>query len=813
MPVKPSEERLSRPDLKADLEAAAVLASWCAEVQTSHGDPFEAARLIARKLGGHGQSDGAATFGFWAPEVEERRVAQGDVMLEILSPAEPLMPATGRREVRFHRHMLPVVLQGPYVWAAVQGVTAGRRDRLGSLYRLTYQLPDGRWEHAGDVLAHSLPFGVAAPAELYDMASLHADRADKPYYEALAAEHGDREALYRFPPCANILQVHAGTGSAGGTLASLARLYESIAEKVRRGQPLQPFEEAYIHYDAVQLMPVEPTVVFESGPSFFQELEPDPQREDTFIAVQHPSTTNWGYDIVLSGMAAVNPAILETGRPDELVDLAAVLHTFPTGPIRLIFDLVYGHADNQAIDLISRHYFMGPNMYGQDVNLRHPVVRAILLEMQRRKGDFGADGVRVDGAQDFRWFNQDTQELLHDDDYLRAMSAVEQEVCGFRYLPWMIFEDGRPWPREDWELTSTYRTVIEDQGGADKAVPNPDVFQWGPLTFAHNTPFKVTFWASKWWRVQEIALVGQNWISGCANHDTLRRGSQVDPDKGVNRNLGETLLEILDTAYDHTASNMLFYGFLPGVPMDFINASLRASWGFIRNTDDHYGVKVVSEEAMFLDWQVNEAFYTRPGNFERLKDLGFTDLEELRRFMRVMVTAVDATGYDLPAMADMLNAVNPRLQGPEVFTEHALKIIAHAFMDDLHDYCNVSFYYNLLSPMQVAHNAFLRQFRHARPWLRGNLTGTDKIDRLKPADGAVIYYGHRTSPTTGEQVMLVANMEGLPRELSLFDLPLPHPIPRDGWKNVQTSPGLWIDDVTKPFTLYDGKALLLTRDA
>jgi hypothetical protein len=42
-----------------------------------------------------------------------------------------------------------------------------------------------------------------------------------------------------------------------------------------------------------------------------------------------PDTTNWGYDVVIAGMAAVNPVLLETGRPDELVDLAAVLHNFP----------------------------------------------------------------------------------------------------------------------------------------------------------------------------------------------------------------------------------------------------------------------------------------------------------------------------------------------------------------------------------------------------------------------------------------------------------------------------------------------------
>jgi hypothetical protein len=37
-------------------------------------------------------------------------------------------------------------------------------------------------------------------------------------------------------------------------------------------------------------------------------------------------------------------------------------------------------------------------------------VRAILLEMQRRKVNFGADGVRVDGAQDFKWWDHGAQD-------------------------------------------------------------------------------------------------------------------------------------------------------------------------------------------------------------------------------------------------------------------------------------------------------------------------------------------------------------------------------------------------------------------
>ena len=36
--------------------------------------------------------------------------------------------------------------------------------------------------------------------------------------------------------------------------------------------------------------------------------------------------------------------------------------------------------------------------------------------------------------------------------------------------------------------------------------------------------------------------------------------------------------------------SLLDYACLPGIPMDFVNASMRAPWSFIRNTDDRYSI-------------------------------------------------------------------------------------------------------------------------------------------------------------------------------------------------------------------------------
>jgi hypothetical protein len=100
--------------------------------------------------------------------------------------------------------------------------------------------------------------------------------------------------------------------------------------------------------------------------------------------------------------------------------------------------------------------------------------------------------------------------------------------------------------------------------------------------------------------------------------------------------------------------------------MDFLNAMARASWGFIRNQDDRYGVKVVAEEAISLKWQVDEYSYSVPGNFRRLKELGFETREELARFFEFLPALVEVTEYDLDEIATLLNAVEPPLAGPGV---------------------------------------------------------------------------------------------------------------------------------------------------
>jgi hypothetical protein len=781
-----------------DTAATESVIADCDEQMLTAGDRFAGARAITPKLGAHVDGN-KVTFGFWAPELQERKVSDADIFIEILRPAADLDLTVAHSETTFERQLLPVIRSEAFVFSVLQGVRAGARDQVGDFYALAWRDAEGNLHRILDPLAASLPYGAFAPAEVYDVAKMQAERADAAYFEALKGD-----TPHKFGPPVSILQLHIPTATPGGTLASLTRHIERIAERVERELPLEPEDELFMGYDAIQPLPVEPTTVYEAGPAFWTEGDSDDEAQ-VHAHLLRPNTTNWGYDVVISGMGAVNPVLLETSRPDELVDFAAALHNFPGAPKKLVLDVVFGHSDNQGLDALNYQFFTGPNMYGQNLDYRNPTVRAILLEMQRRKVDFGADGVRVDGAQDFKWWDPQTQQLRHDDEYLEEMSGLVQNVAGTAYRPWFVFEDGRPWPQEDWELSSTYRAVVENQKHIDE-----DIFQWGPLTFAHNTPFIYTFWLSKYWRIKEILAHGANWISGTANHDTLRRGTQVSTKLNVNTRLGESRMEILDKAYDNPVASMLTYAVFPGVPMDFLNATARAKWGFIRNQDDKYGVKVVAEEAISLKWQVDEYSYSVPSNFRRLKELGYETRDDLARLFEFLPALVEVTEYDLDTIATLLNAVEPPLAGPTRFTVAGLKEIARAWMDDMHDYCNVAHSLLHLDPAQTGFMRNLRDFRHTNAWLRNNFTEKDHFRYVEPIDGRTLFAAHRTGPE-GQEIFALCHMEGgETAEIEPLDL-LPDGVSRDGWYLLLRTPGIGSDYAGGTIRLKDSMGLVFTR--
>ncbi|MFZ5492105.1 MAG: glucosylglycerol hydrolase [Pseudomonadota bacterium] len=784
----------STPPGPAILEAeTAALCQW-ARQQRSDMSPFEAAQRIARRLGGQVAANGTATFGFWLPEVRERGIHPKCVFLELFEPPDELDFRLPMQELDCRRHLLPLADDDDYFWLAVSGLHVGNREQVGAFYWVRCQDNEGNWWTRPDYLPWSSPFGAFAPAELYDRARLNRERADLDYFRRLPR---DAKGMAWVEPSVNLLEIHPSTACAETSLAGLTRIFAGIARKLSDGEPLTPFEQCYAGYDGVQLMPIEPTVTFETGPPFFEIADDHPGTDSARVTLRRPMATNWGYDVVVSAMSAVNPRLLESSRPDELVDFIATLHTFPGHPIKVVFDLVYGHADNQALSLLNRHFLTGPNMYGQNINYRHPVVRAILLEMAARKMGFGADGLRVDGAQDFSYWDEEYQRLTHDDEFLLAMGRQPVDVEGVRYQPWIIFEDGRPWPREDYQLSSSYRALIEQE---------PRSFQWGPLTFAHNTPFVSAFWISKWWRLEESAFLGEGWISGIANHDTRRRGAQTDPQSvSINRRLGHTLMDILHNAYDHVGFNMLFHAFLPGVPLDFINTNVRAPWGFVRNTDDRYAVKVMEEEWRSMLWQIDEERYRRPDFFIRLKELGLQTFADLEYFLQNLARSMLATQNDVARVAQFFDSLVPAVAGPRPLDVPAMNAIARAWMDDMHAYCNVALHQEQLDPAQTAAMLAVRRFRQENPWLAANLGDEDSFYFRRPVDGTVLVAGLRRHPDNTRQVLLLLNLEGEPAKLDVAEL---MPQAGSGWRQVLPHESA----LPAQLTLNNGEGLVAVRD-
>ena len=802
-------------------EATGKLLAWATSLEGSTNTYLEQTKALARRLGAHYRPDGLTELGFWVPGLIRDVLHEREIYLEVFTPIEPIDWRAKEQIIKFKCDRLHLEQQGEYIWGVVSGMKPGNREQAGSFYWLRYVDRAEKLRTIRDMVPYSLPYGIFAPAELYDMDSLQASRQDLDYFQLTAVSHNRQIKIPRVSDPCNILQIHVGTASPEGTIEGLTRIYQEIAEKIKNDRPLTPVEQNYIGYDAIQLLPTEPTIEFrdEYSPEseFFAFLRED--REIVEIELSKPNTQDWGYDVPIIGSSTTNPALLGSLRPDELVDFIATLHNFPGRPIQLIYDLVYGHADNQSELLIRREFLKGPNMYGQDLNHQFPMVRSILLEMQRRKINTGADGIRIDGGQDFRFFNPLSGRVEQDDAYLLEMSNVVQEIEGNKRLLFTIFEDGRPWPEEGWEEKSRYRELIELK---------PESYQWGPLIFAHNTPTLKGFWERKWSRVLEVMTIGDRWITGCANHDTVRRGNQINLEQDINWHLGQDFAEVFRYAYDNPAVTMWVYGFSPGLPMDFINATMHAPWMFFRNTDEQYGVKVVSEEVGFLDWQITPKIYKQSSCFPRVKSLGFKQLKQLQEFGQALNHAMIQQDYNLAEVVEVLCSCTEthcieelpplselRRGGMVRFLkkldEDRLKTFALMFMEDCYQICNVSLYHARLDPAQTQFNLALRQFRHQHSWLAQNILETDTFDKISEGDRTIVYGLRHNPQNTTEAIAMVANFEGDSITLDVKDLLKIDP---QEWEIAIATPSLASDiqlEDLSSLTLNNSQAILLKR--
>lgn len=755
------------------------------------------AKSLAAHLGCHVTGESEARFLFWNPNFKEASLT----VLELFIPNLYLNFDKPEQHASFRYYSFPIQTEGEFAAAVVNGVQIGSKDHFGALYQVKNTYPSGREEIIRDPMAISMPYGIHAPSEIYDIESALSQRSDQAYFDNLQ-KHLKPEDDYRVEHPVNLLEIHVQTATKSGTLYSLTQRLQQIASTHTNGGELTPDEKNLTGFDAVQLMPVDPVIEHPEHHKFWDPINtPKNNGEEITVSLRKPNVLNWGYDVPIFGAAAVNPSLLTTGRPDELIAFIEAVHTLPR-PMKVVLDVVYGHADNQALEVMPELFFSGPNMYGQDIRFRHPIVRAMILELQRRKINFGFDGVRVDGAQDFKYYDSSRDKLLHDDKFLNEMSDVVQNINGVKYRPWMIFEDGRPWPRDDWELASTYREIIKDQ---------PHAFQWAPMIFAYNTPYTYTYWVSKWWRLREMFLLGESWIGGYANHDTMRRGTQADPEPlNINHQLGNSLKMVMDNAYNNPATTLLMHGFLPGVPMDFLQALGSTPWSFIRDTDTEYAIKVAAEEAHFLDWQITENEYRQSRFFKRLKHAGFTTLEQLKIFSKALRHLVIATNYSVKNIVSMLNSSGIVNEDSD-WTIDKLNAFSAAWMRDLSEYCTVDHHAEYVSGKKAEFNMRVRQFRMENRWLINNFKNADTLSYVEPVDGTVIYYGFRRDPVSGREIAIVLNMEGQSRQVVATELDLPVTDP-ESWEVALSTPNITRKNINEPVRLSVSQGLLFTKN-
>src|SRR5690625_5944829 len=91
------------------------------------------------------------------------------------------------------------------------------------------------------------------------------------------------------------------------------------------------------------------------------------------------------------------------------------------------------------------------------------MARAMGLEMHRRKMRWGFDVIRLDDVREFNYYDPEQDLSLADNDFLKELSEIGVEIKGQAYKPWIIFDDGRPWPGSDWEQAANHRDIMRSE--------------------------------------------------------------------------------------------------------------------------------------------------------------------------------------------------------------------------------------------------------------------------------------------------------------------------------------------------------------
>lgn len=154
-------------------------------------------------------------------------------------------------------------------------MTAGDKHAVGSFYQVCCRAPGSRtWVKHRDHFAASLPYGAFAPAELYDVNNMLSGRIDANHFADPATANA-HDAVPRQKPPTHILQIHVPTATERCSFAGLTERFRRLADKIRHDEELSPADEILVHYDGIQLLPIEPTIELENERGLFQAASDD----------------------------------------------------------------------------------------------------------------------------------------------------------------------------------------------------------------------------------------------------------------------------------------------------------------------------------------------------------------------------------------------------------------------------------------------------------------------------------------------------------------------------------------------------------
>ena len=191
-------------------DATGKLLAWASGLESSSNTYLEQLKILSRKLGAYYRPDGLTEIGFWVPGLIRDVLHEREIYLEVFTPTEAIDWQEKEQTIQFRRDRVQLEQQGEYIWGVVAGMQPGNRQQAGSFYWLRYIDRAEKLRTIRDLVPHSLPYGIFAPAELYDIDSLQAQRKDQEYLAQTAKSTDPKVKVPRVKDPHNILQLHVG---------------------------------------------------------------------------------------------------------------------------------------------------------------------------------------------------------------------------------------------------------------------------------------------------------------------------------------------------------------------------------------------------------------------------------------------------------------------------------------------------------------------------------------------------------------------------------------------------------------------------